>query len=365
MIPPLVLLALLVIVSNFGCLNRYYLGNIGSTVEVQIITGTSAPKHTPSLLYMGSDGKYYLKREDVSYGSGQLFSEFLLFIRISKTSSTSVKNMLLNEGLLQANSFLLEDHYELTKSGVLNCIYSRGNQSMKNNSRFFVEDDDHDCPHADYEYYLQTLVERLPFMNIPKMDLFVHPFTIVRNPFDRLVSFFYYMQDIIPHWTASEAQDKLIIAGDFPGWMKKLHEEFGTNAMEEDDPMAVPYQYEAVHSDVNRAIELTTGDDPEVLVLMSACTHVSMLLLAKKKPQFFSVDSVEFFFESPQSTANKATSLKRSSPDFNVTEMRDLHKKFFADDWKFYAAVVEQFKRDLESSGISSLKIEKCMQILD
>jgi hypothetical protein len=171
------------------------------------------------------------------------------------------------------------------------------------------------------------------------------------------------MQWAIPEWTASEAQDKLILSNDFPGWIEKLHQEYGTDAMEEHDPLGIPYQHETLHDEFDTAVSLIKGEDPEVLVLISECTETSMRLLAEKKPQFFDEKDVEQFLRTSEAKANGSRSKNKERP-FNVTHMKDIHKQYFQRDWEFYAIAVEQFIMSLQGSNLAQSEIDECIKKL-
>jgi len=165
------------------------------------------------------------------------------------------------------------------------------------------------------------------------------------------------MQWAYPHWTTTDAQDKLILADDFVGWMETLHKEGDSGIA------AVPYQFEALDDDLDTAIDLITGEDPEVLVLITACTNSSIRLLAEKKPQFFSSETVARFLESPKVSANKRR--KKDSAKWDMTLMRRRHKTMFSKDWDFYAAALLQFRGELLSSRLSRSEVDSCTQKLD
>ena len=175
---------------------------------------------------------------------------------------------------------------------------------------------------------------------------YFHPFSMVRDPFDRMVSFFYYMQEIIPHWSFSAKQDERILADDFFGWWEVLvQEEMGG------DILAVAYTYEAFDDDLDTAIELISGETPEILITSSDCVDMSLRLLSALKPQFFAEERVEDFLRSP-SIHSHARDMSIPKKNFNRTLAREMHKEMFPEDWKFYNAALKQMKRTLMETDL-------------
>lgn len=318
------------------------------------------PLSRPFLAYKTPNGQVHITRDDAIKHMPS--NELLLFARISKTSSTSIMNFLRfgDRGLVSAKDLMPNKSSDYTND-IYECMFVPRNE-IRNNSKYPEKNEGDDCPHVEYLHMKEELLERFSSSNDTNY-LYVHPFTMVRNPFDRLVSFFYYMQWAIPEWTASEAQDKLILSNDFPGWIEKLHQEFGTDAMEKDDPLGIPYQHEALHHEFDTAVSLIKGEDPEVLVLISECTEASMRLLAEKKPQFFDEKAVEQFLRTSEAKANGSRSKNTERP-FNVTHMKDIHKRYFQRDWEFYAIAVEQFIMSLQGSNLKQSEIDECIKKL-
>ena len=99
------------------------------------------------------------------------------------------------------------------------------------------------------------------------------------------------------------------MADDFFGWLDVLQTQNRDTR---------PLMFEAIDDDINVAIDLITGDSPEILVLSCDCVNMSLRLLSKTMPQFFDPERVEKFIESPAIHANKR---KDSKPrkQFNQT----------------------------------------------
>ena len=172
------------------------------------------------------------------------------------------------------------------------------------------------------------------------------------------------MQEIIPHWSLSEQQDEKILADDFFGWWKVLVQE---KMAVDDDVLAIPYMYEAFDDDLDTAIDLISGDSPEIMITSSDCVDMSLRLLSTLKPQFFAKERVEDFLHS---TSNHARARDKSIPKnyFNQTLAREMHKEMFPEDWKFYNAALKQMKRTLMETNLKDRfedDYSTCMDKLD
>mmetsp|Transcript_6761 Transcript_6761/g.14556 ORF Transcript_6761/g.14556 Transcript_6761/m.14556 type:complete len:216 (-) Transcript_6761:805-1452(-) len=156
---------------------------------------------------------------------------------------------------------------------------------------------------------------------------------------------------------------KKMLANDLVGWMETIAKERDTEIT------AVPFQYEAFVKppdwSVESAIKLVL--DGPILVLIKECFDESLRILAEKKPQFFSRRQVDSFLTSSASKAN----LRQDSPSkssTNVTNvdmeaLRERHKKWFPDEWKFYSTILQQFESELlASKSIDKGQILSCRQ---
>ncbi|KAL7491233.1 hypothetical protein ACHAWT_000792, partial [Skeletonema menzelii] len=213
------------------------------------------------------------------------YTEFLGFLRISKTASSSVMGFLSDpeDGLYSLNSFLQPELYDTNKKAVYDCIFASIQEDTSRPDRNFD-----DCSHPSYNFLKSQWYKSLPLLDVEPSSAehryYFHPFSMVRDPFDRMVSFFYFMQKTIPHWTLSEQQDEKILADDFFGWWKVLVQE---KMAVDDDVLAIPYMYEAFDDDLDTAIDLISGDSPEIMITSSDCVDMSLRLLSTLKPQFF------------------------------------------------------------------------------
>ena len=286
------------------------------------------------------------------------YTEFVGFLRVAKTASTSVMRFLLDpkDGLYNLNSFLQTNNVQ----GAYGCIFASSHEDTSRRDRNVHPS----CPHAPYFQLKNQWYKSLPLIDVKPTNTYFHPFSMVRDPFDRMVSFFYFMQKTIPHWSLSEQQDEKILADDFFGWWKVLVQE---NMKVEDDVLSIPYMYEAFDYDLDAAIELISGDLPEIMITTSDCVDMSLRLLSTLKPQFFGEEKVEHFLHS---ASNHSNARDKSIPTkyFNRTLAREMHKEMFPEDWKFYNAALKQMKRTMMGTDLKDRfenDYSTCMDKLD
>ncbi len=290
------------------------------------------------------------------------YTEFVGFLRVAKTASTSVMRFLLDpkDGLYNLNSFLQTNYVQ----GAYGCIFASSHEDTSRRDRNVHPS----CPHVPYFQLKNQWYKSLPLIDVKPTNTqhrySFHPFSMVRDPFDRMVSFFYFMQKTIPHWSLSEQQDEKILADDFFGWWKVLVQE---NMKVEDDTLSIPYMYEAFDYNLDAAIELISGDLPEIMITTSDCVDMSLRLLSTLKPQFFGEEKVEHFLHS---ASNHSNARDKSIPAkyFNRTLAREMHKAMFPEDWKFYNAALKQMKRTMMGTDLKDRfenDYSTCMDKLD
>ena len=245
---------------------------------------------------------------------------------------------------------------------LLRCAYASSTNTCNNSIHWKnpKEEKNPKCGHPRYTTLMNRLKVTVPFLNEAMAkgphSFYFHPFTIVRDPFDRLVSCFYYMQHIYPAWS----DNKNILDDNFAGWMRNLNNK-------EYKRWYLEIQFKALDDDLDTAINYITGDTPEVFVLTSDCVSTSIRLLAEKKPQFFSVEKVETFLNSSMSNANRRDNRVNSKPKayFTKTRMKERHKILFPEEWHFYGVALIQFRKELLSSTLPLSEVEGCLKKLD
>ena len=119
-------------------------------------------------------------------------TEFLGFLRISKTASTSVMNLLglghgngsKNGRLSSANTFIAKQHYSKKRSGLNECIFAPSNNASKYSEHWKTKTFNHGCPHPRYKALKMSWLRSLPFLNEADDDggahsYYFHPFTMI------------------------------------------------------------------------------------------------------------------------------------------------------------------------------------------
>ena len=100
-----------------------------------------------------------------------------------------------------------------------------------------------------------------------------------------------------------------------------------------------------------------------ILALVNDCFETSARLLIDKKPQFFAIGPNELVLDSNKYVANERQEDLDDSIDLH--ELRQKAMVWFEDDFKFYHAVLEEFRRHLLSSNLHPLHMEACIRKLD
>lgn len=266
-------------------------------------------------------------------------AEYFSFIRIPKTGSTSMMEFLRQQSGLQTLDTVLPNEFVKSKShhdrGKLVCIYGRPATNTSSSSDSAAHNDDSSeeakkCAHTRYSSLQSSWEEALPYLDDPKR---MEMFTIVREPFDALMSFFYYAKRI--DWRMerfTEEQQNLLDEGDLEGWLELFHKEGGHSL-----------QYNHFDStSVDKAIARLQGAAPKVQVYLSECFEASLRLMEKNLS--LEPGAADSFLVSRDFVSNKGNYNRARE------ELRKKAKKWFADDYKFYDAAVEKFRQQWRSS---------------
>lgn len=234
----------------------------------------------------------------------------------------------------------------------MHCMFGRIPRSVHVNK-------DRQCPHIDY-HALRSTWEKLPMMDRSSSSSSRHysfkAFTIVREPFDQLRSYFYFVRKRMlkdsdskrnandggyPTAKFTREQYKHLVSGDFASWLQVLH------VQDQEGKLLIrPYQF-LDRQNVDKAIALIEGDSPDVIVLINECYETSLRLLETIRP-FPAPRAIDTFLQSGR--------IGRENQDYDkdeATPLREKAKIWFADDYKFYNAAVKQFRKFLSDNKLA------------
>jgi hypothetical protein len=178
-------------------------------------------------------------------------------------------------------------------------------------------------------------------------------YTMVRDPFDRMQSLFYYVRKYVntSQWWKSlftESHYEMIRSGDFFSWMKEL-------AINRTKSPACRLQFEYLDDNVDTAISMLGSSN--ITVFLNECFEVSLRLM--EDMYALRPGAVDAFLDSNSKNLNKGA--------YNVmpktlAELRKQSKLYFPDEYKFYDAAVERFKHlMLSSKVIPPLLMQECL----
>jgi hypothetical protein len=327
--------------------------------------------------------------------------EFLGFIRITKTASSSIIRFLQGAQHLRAsNNFL--DYDEFWKAYRASNAQQAGHPQAP--ACFFSRHDEDEslasspppkelgpwnCPHFSYSHLTMNWSKTLQFLRsqwmVPAAAADDHVqvqfriFTIVRDPFDRMTSYFHFWRKIYPDWLPSTPSALLtrLIGGDLPGWM-----EHRANATI--PSLDAAHQYLYLSQDVNRAIRLITEGETgttgaldgtpqrglRIVPLVSECFDASISLLVEMFPNVLEAGSERSFLNSKSKKSNERLA---PHPDLGMVPVKEYNasalygkaQEWFADEFRFYDAAVQQFRTLLLKSSVDPEIVKQCIDVLD
>jgi len=271
----------------------------------------------------------------------------LSFIRVPKTGSTSLLAFLYHyAGMNLWTTALSRDYWEgmdKREQGILKCMMYKGTlEGMANvSSRYACEGRNpfecYNCAHATYNELKQTW--QASAVDNDRTDVAMEPFTIVREPFDRLRSYFYFCRKFVntTQWHRnqhSEAQYERVISGNFKGWLELVY-------IEGKRPQL---QFEHLHHNIDEAIALV--ESSEVMVLVNECFEASLRLMEEK--YLLSLFAVDTFLQAKDyHIRNNKRVYENADEALKLESLRGKAKDWFADEYRFYDAALEQFEYEL------------------
>jgi hypothetical protein len=274
-----------------------------------------------------------------------LQADFLTFLRIPKTGSTSLLSFFQEySGMASLDQkLLLENRSNLPQPGLLPCSFGK-TSSFRNDN--VSKGNGHVCDHIAYsemmknwfraiDVWIDQEFDREP--NVKFLNVSMEMLTIVRNPFDRLRSYFDYCHGRVERevWKTmnTEAQYAKVREGDFASWIELVYKEnhIPSNA-----------QFRYLDDNVDQAIALISGDSPNVTVLVNECFEASLLFMERK----FGLANVGRFLSTPKVRSNVSVRRNDTADLVYLREQSELH---LVDEYKFYNAAVKQFEKQVSS----------------
>jgi len=293
-----------------------------------------------------------IRKEEVTESAA-----FVAFLRIPKTGSTSLWWFMNDYSRLENFRNYFGDMKLISPERLwwVSCIFGPKRHDTEESKTV----DSDECSHLDYTDTREAWLEASASWAALEVERTkadhtrdtMQTFTMVRDPFDRLRSYFNYIYESVEdrYWETdeTEAQYSRVLQGDFHGWMELIFAE-----------QEVPHgpQYTFIHEDIDKAIELISGDSPEVIALINECFEASLRLLASKVS--IPTEAVEDFLHSDDYRSN-VSGEHQAAESANMQDLRERSRIYLANEYKFYDAAVEQFKRQLPSLDASLLR-EKC-----
>jgi len=311
--------------------------------------------------------------------------DFVGFIRIPKTGSTTMTKFLHRSPSLFRWLSYLSVMPDRSILGPVSCIFghplSLAHVGSNYDVDFYQTDSWFNCPHVSYPQLVKKWSESLDLWTPPaaavldedakegNFNFSLQSFTVVREPFDRLVSLFYYMRNenimrggqnrkgfLLDHIT--DAQYHRLKENDFNGWMELLYEECVLGR----DCGILAFQFEYMDRDLGTALDLISGDGqdngpPKVIAVVHECYEVSLHLLSETIDGITSED-VDVFINSNHFHSN---SNKKAYADTDFESLRVKAREWFQDEYAFYDAATRQFQKYISMSKIDHALLEGCV----
>jgi hypothetical protein len=167
------------------------------------------------------------------------------------------------------------------------------------------------------------------------------------------------INSIVPLIDLTDAQYDRLIANDVSGWMELRHQEC---ALDEVCKKLGTFQYEYIDKDLNKAIELISGDGqrdglPKIFTIVNECYEASLRLFTEAYEDL-SDEYVDIF---PNSTHFHSNNNNKAYNGMDFGSLRTNAREWFKKDYAFYDAAVSQSKVYFTTSNIDRSHFADCM----
>ena len=263
----------------------------------------------------------------------------MAFIRIPKTGSTSLLNFLMTDSQ-NLNSQISNQFWNsmgYRQQSMYTCLFY--NSHVMNTTVHPPRKPQ--CAHANHGGLHEAFDESKQYFNMSLPSL--KTFTMVREPFDRLRSFFYYMRLSVndTQWAKNANTKRMyeqVVNGNFSKWLELLWSEYNVLDM----------QYEYLSRNATTAIEMFENGTVDVYV--NECFDTSLRFMAQR----YHMGPVENFLQN-STVVRSNTNQKKYVNLFRQEQLLELRanaKAWFTDEYRFYNAAVRHFQRQLTSSSM-------------
>jgi Sulfotransferase family len=309
--------------------------------------------------------------------------EYLGFIRMTKTGSTSMLNFFNRATRLQTFDKhiwldkliqrLEADPPAAMKTVFLTppCMFGYHLAPNQTNISKALPTAGYQCQHLSYHHLITQFAKMLDLYRLESavpLRVTLGMTTVVRDPVDRYLSYFHYWRSVYPAWnsTARPEERAALVSGDFAEFLRLVAESprRGLNSA---------FQYEYLAQNVDYSIDLV--NDRRVLPLVNECFNASVLLLTDLYPRYFSVNETLHFLQTSASLTNsrskvaqdpKFLSRKGLEPvkAFDLDLVKASARQWLERDHRFYEASAAMFVRHLQASRVDRDEVHRCLERL-
>jgi Sulfotransferase family len=361
--------------------NLSLLAGTASHISTRDANGTWSP-HPASVRTLPTIDSLMFPSDHDAWKGGTTH-EFVGFIRMTKTGSTSMLNFFNRATRLQTldKYIRLDELRQMLESAppaamkavflTPPCMFGYHLAPSQTNISKALPAEGYQCQHLSYHHIITQFPKMLDLYTLDTAEpirVSLDMTTVVRDPVDRYLSYFHYWRSIYPAWntTAKPGEREALVSGDFEEFLRLVaeHPQRGLNSA---------FQYEYLSHNVDYSIDLV--NDRRVLPLVNECFNASVLLLADLYPQFFSVNETLHFL---QTSASLTNSRSKIAPDpkilirkglepvkaFDLDLVKARARQWLEGDYRFYEASTAVFVRHLHASAVDRDEVQRCTQHL-